>query len=148
MFDVNKYVGLWYEIARTPNFFEEEGAKNIRAEYKLNADGTINVLNTETRKDGKIYKIKGIASPADNMNKTLFSANIKFEGIPYPGDYNVMGIEEEYKISIVYSVNGKNLWILSRNKKISRETISIIMRNLIKSGYAEEVNALTFTLQE
>lgn len=71
MFDINKYTGLWYEIARTPNWFEEEGSTNITAEYKLSSDGKILVLNKEQRKDGKIYEKKGIATIVKNKGTII-----------------------------------------------------------------------------
>ncbi len=40
-----QYVGKWYEIKRYPMFFEDEN-KCVTAEYTLNPDGTIGVLNS------------------------------------------------------------------------------------------------------
>lgn len=57
--DLPKYLGLWYEIARTPNFFEDNTPKkngtrysacfNATADYALRAPGQIDIVNTCTR---------------------------------------------------------------------------------------------------
>lgn len=39
------YLGIWYEIERYEQFFQA-GGDCVRAQYTLNADGSINVLNT------------------------------------------------------------------------------------------------------
>ena len=43
-FDVNRYLGKWYEIARLDYFFENK-LNNTSAEYSLNTDGSVQVLN-------------------------------------------------------------------------------------------------------
>ena len=42
--DLTRYAGLWYEIARYPTAFDED-AVAVTAEYTLNDDGTVAVLN-------------------------------------------------------------------------------------------------------
>lgn len=148
MFDLSKYLGLWYEIARTPNFFQEDGSKNITAEYKLNCAGVIDVVNTETKKNGKIHKIKGSASIINNPKKPFFSAIINFENIPYPGDYNVIGIDKNYTLAVIYSFNTKVLWILSRTKKVNEQKLKNTLQNLINYGYSNEVKKLIYNIQE
>ncbi|XP_070504502.1 apolipoprotein D-like [Chironomus tepperi] len=39
------YLGIWYEIERYEQFFQA-GGDCVRAQYTLNADGSINVLNS------------------------------------------------------------------------------------------------------
>ena len=43
-FDLSKYIGKWYEIARLDHSFER-GLNNVTAEYSLRDDGGIKVLN-------------------------------------------------------------------------------------------------------
>lgn len=49
--DLSKYVGFWYELYRFPNFFEDNKKKgfghcyNATANYSVNTDGTIKVVN-------------------------------------------------------------------------------------------------------
>ncbi len=43
-FEINRYLGTWYEIARLDHRFER-GLNNISATYTLRDDGGVNVLN-------------------------------------------------------------------------------------------------------
>ena len=43
-FDVNNYLGKWYEIARLDHSFER-GLDQVTAEYSLRDDGGIKVIN-------------------------------------------------------------------------------------------------------
>lgn len=43
-FDINRYMGKWYEIARLDHSFER-GLNNVTAEYSLREDGVIRVIN-------------------------------------------------------------------------------------------------------
>ncbi|XP_012943443.1 apolipoprotein D-like [Aplysia californica] len=47
-FDPSRYLGTWYEYERFDNWFEA-GMDCVRAEYGLNPDQTISVLNAGTR---------------------------------------------------------------------------------------------------
>ena len=44
-FDVNKYLGTWYEIARF-DFRFEKNMNNVSAQYSLNEKGNVAVLNS------------------------------------------------------------------------------------------------------
>jgi len=51
-FDINRYLGTWYEIAKTPNFFEV-GCSSAKARYELMSSTSISVVNTCLGEDGK-----------------------------------------------------------------------------------------------
>ena len=57
--DLNRYLGEWYEIARFDHSFER-GVEQAKANYTLNEDGTIKVVNSGI-KDGKPKTAKGKA---------------------------------------------------------------------------------------
>ena len=44
-FDLDRYLGDWYEIARLDHSFER-GLDNVRASYSLNPDGSVKVINS------------------------------------------------------------------------------------------------------
>ena len=48
-FDLNRYLGRWYEIARFDHSFEK-GMDNVIAEYLLQDDGKVSVTNTGWKK--------------------------------------------------------------------------------------------------
>ena len=62
-FDLERYLGTWYEIARFNHSFER-GMDNAMAEYILQDDGTVFVMNTAW-KDGKFNVAEGKAKYKD-----------------------------------------------------------------------------------
>ena len=45
-FDATKYVGTWYEIKRDAVFNWELNANCVTAQYSLNSDGSLKVVNS------------------------------------------------------------------------------------------------------
>jgi apolipoprotein D and lipocalin family protein len=66
-FELNRYLGQWYEIARLDHSFEK-GLVNVTAEYSIREDGGVNVVNrgfsTKHKKwneaNGKAYFVNGV----------------------------------------------------------------------------------------
>jgi apolipoprotein D and lipocalin family protein len=61
--DLNRYMGVWYEIARYPNSFQE-GCVGSKATYALRDDGKVSVLNEcyDGSFSGKVRSAKGKVS--------------------------------------------------------------------------------------
>jgi len=62
--DLESYAGLWYEYARYDTIFDED-AEEVTAEYTLNDDGTVKVVNRGVRPDGTPTFIEGVARVLD-----------------------------------------------------------------------------------
>ena len=45
--DVPRYMGTWYEIARYPNWFQKKCVGDTRADYSLQPDGRVQVINRQ-----------------------------------------------------------------------------------------------------
>ena len=54
-FDLGRYLGTWYEIARYDNRFER-GLQEVRAEYRLLAPGRIEVVNSGADASGRRFR--------------------------------------------------------------------------------------------
>ena len=55
--EVPRYLGVWYEIAKFPNRFQRKCVGNTRAEYRLNDDGTVQVINRCKLESGEITRL-------------------------------------------------------------------------------------------
>ncbi len=62
--DLESYAGLWYEYARYDTPFDED-AEEVTAEYTLNDDGTVKVVNRGVSPDGNPTLIEGVARVLD-----------------------------------------------------------------------------------
>lgn len=130
-FDLSRYLGEWYEIARYDHSFED-GMDNTMARYILQDDGKVVVLNTGW-KDGKFKLAEGKAIYPDPQDK-LGSLRVSFFLFFY-SDYNVMLVDENYQISLVGSKSENYLWILSRTPVPDQELLNVILAEAESRGY-------------
>ena len=127
-FDLNRFLGSWYEIARFDHIFER-GMENTKALYTLRKDGKVDVLNTGL-KNGKHSEAKGVAKRTD----TPALLRVSFWG-PFYSDYRIMLIDEDYQYVLVGSGNDDYLWILARTPQISGEIKDKILAEAQRRGY-------------
>ncbi len=132
-FDLERYQGKWYEIARLPNRFEKDLVA-VTANYTLQDDGTVEVINRGRVKtlDGKLKESKGEArrrkgGKASELEVSFF--------LFFYGDYNVMELDPNYQWSLVGSSDDEYLWFLSRTPQME-DSVYQHMAELAKArGY-------------
>ena len=135
--DLKKYAGLWYEIAKIPNSFQDQCAYGTTAEYKIDEDGDIVVTNKCYDEDGEPDIAEGVAKVVDNKTSAKLEVSfVSFLGIrPFWGDYWIIGLDENYGWAVVGTPNRKYGWILSRTPSLPDETIKAIYDILKSNGY-------------
>ena len=134
--NINRYVGLWYEIAKIPNSFQDQCAYGTTAEYKIDEDGDIVVINSCYDEKNKIDVAEGLAKVVDKKsNAKLEVSFVSFLGIrPFWGDYWIIGLDENYQWAVVGTPSRKYGWILSRAPFLSDETMQKIF-SILKDQY-------------
>ncbi len=145
--DLEKYAGLWYEIARLPNSFQSDCDCNVTATYSLKEDGSISVLNRCLEEDGEYDESEGIAEIVDTKtNSKLEVSFVSIFGVNlFWGDYWIIGLDEDYNWAVVGTASRKYAWILSRTPEIEEAAKEEIFTILRKNGF--EKNELIFTEQ-
>ena len=135
-FDVNRYVGRWYEIARLDNRFER-GLEQITAEYSLLGDGGIKVLNSGINIDsGKREYAEGKGYFIDKPS--IGSLKVSFFG-PFYGGYHIIDLDKENYSYVMVSGSGKDyLWILARTPKLDETILSALKTKAKDLGYQTE----------
>jgi len=68
--DLARYSGLWYEVARLPNRFEDKCAADVTAEYKLVKADRVKVVNRCRKENGQITEAQGVARVAGKSGRT------------------------------------------------------------------------------
>ena len=137
--DINKYLGRWYEIAKIPKQFEPN-LTNVTADYSLNSDGTINIINSGYSFDDKV-SITGIAKQTDvpNLLKVSF-----FSGVG--SDYKILYVDQYYNYAVIGGKDKNTLWILSRFPFINYIILDLLIDIAASKGY--NTKNLTLTNQE
>lgn len=142
-FDLNQYVGKWYEIARLDHRFER-GLEKVTATYTIADDGTVRVENRGFAKNKQKWKdAVGKARFADQKN--IGHLEVSFFG-PFFGSYVVFELDQaNYQYSFV--TGGANtLWLLSRTPQVSDELKDKFLGTARALGY--DTDSLIFVNQE
>ena len=105
-FQADKYLGKWYEIARFDNSFEK-GMTNVYAEYSLNPDGTIKVVNS------------GITPSTGEKSYTI----------------GVAKFDENYKYAYVTGADKDYLWLLARTQTVPQNIKDDFINRAKALGY-------------
>lgn len=131
-FDVKRYLGKWYEIARL-DFKYERNLNNTTATYSLNEDGSIRVDNRGYNYITKQWKNAiGKAKPVGNPNVAMLK--VSFFG-PFYSGYNVIALDSEYRYALVAGKSLKYLWILSRETTIPEDVKQRYLKLADSLGY-------------
>ncbi|BDD05411.1 lipocalin family protein [Aureibacter tunicatorum] len=127
--DLEKYQGVWYEIASFPARFEK-GCSNVSAEYTLNMEkGYVTVENKcYLASKNKWKSIRGRAFPVEDSGNSKLKVRFFW---PFLGDYWIVALDEEdYAYAAVASPDYKYLWILSREKVMDEGVYQELLREL------------------
>lgn len=131
--DLDRYSGLWHEIARFPNFFQKSCTGAVTAEYSKLPDGRMGVLNSCAGKDGQVKSIRGSARAVPGSGNSRLK--VRFFG-PFEGDYWILALDEaSYQWALVGHPNRNYLWILSRDPQMDAATYKRIVGLAAAAGY-------------
>ena len=142
--DLNRYMGVWYEIARYPNSFQK-GCVGSKATYTLLDDGKVSVLNEcyDGSFSGKPRSAKGKAWVVDK--ETNAKLKVSFFWF-FSGDYWIIDLGRDYEYAVIGHPKRKYLWILSRTKEMDEGVYEGILSLLHDKQY--DTSKLIKTLQE
>ena len=114
-FDLSRYLGKWYEIARLDHSFER-GLSDVSANYRLQADGSVEVINRGYNAEkGEWKEAKGRA--VFTGEPTRGSLKVSFFG-PFYGGYHVAALDANYQWALVVGPDRSYFWILSRTRQL------------------------------
>lgn len=114
-FDLHRYLGKWYEVARIDHSFEK-GLQRTQAEYSLGRDGTIFVTNRGYDPKRGEWKVShGKAKPT--IAPDIAALKVSFFG-PFYSGYNVVALCKDYQWAMVIGSKLDYFWILSRKPSL------------------------------
>jgi apolipoprotein D and lipocalin family protein len=138
--DLERYAGLWYEVARLPNQFQNRCVAQVTAEYQLLPDGAIRVVNRCQAPNGKPIRAEGRArlakpgGPASRLKVRFAPAFLSWLSVVW-GDYWVLDLTEEYSAALVGTPDRRYLWILSRTPELDPAIYDRMVATAGASGF-------------
>ena len=138
--DLGQYAGLWYEISKFPQFFER-GLVGVTAEYTLEEDGRVRVVNSgfQGSFDAEKTSVEGYATAPDPTDTAKL--RVRFDFFPaslFPADYWIVALGDDYEYAVVSNPKRNTLWILSRTPTMDTEVYEGIVADLATRGFAVE----------
>jgi len=127
-FDMDRYLGTWYEAERYVNVLEA-GSRCVRTEYAKAKDGRILVANEIQN------RLTGIKRVLNGEIRTIVKGtesklNVKYSTLPYPVESSYTVLDTDYDdYSVVWSCSGlglfntQNAWVMTRERNPSVTTL-------------------------
>ncbi|MGI2126304.1 lipocalin family protein [Shewanella oncorhynchi] len=143
-FELNKYLGKWYEIARLDHSFER-GLSKVSAEYSLKEDGGVRVINrgfsaakNEWKEaEGKAYFVNG---DSEGYLKVSFFG-------PFYGSYVVFELDHEnYQYAFISGPDTGYLWLLAKTPNVPPEVLQKFVEMSKARGF--DTDNLIYVQQE
>jgi apolipoprotein D and lipocalin family protein len=131
-FELNRYLGKWYEIARLDHSFER-GLEAVSAEYSLRDDGGIRVINSGRNTDTQAnQEAEGRAYFVEQSD--LGYLKVSFFG-PFFGSYVIFELGENYQYAFIAGNTTNYLWLLSRTPQVSQALIDAFIVRANQLGF-------------
>ncbi|WP_298609372.1 lipocalin family protein [uncultured Thiothrix sp.] len=134
-FQLERYLGKWYEIARLDHSFER-GLEQVTATYSLNPDGSVRVLNRgfNTTKQ-QWQEAEGRAQFVDSPQ--VGRLKVSFFG-PFYGGYNIVELDAHYQYALIVGNDRSYLWILARTPRLDSTTQQGLIQRAQALGFATD----------
>ncbi|MCG2607255.1 lipocalin family protein [Acinetobacter sp. SM34] len=137
--ELDKYLGVWYEVARKPLYFQNKCDRDVTATYTLNENGNVAVDNRCYSKDGSLNQSIGEAF----VQNAPFNSKLKVSFLPDAirwlpvgrGDYWVLKIDDDYQIVLVGEPRRKYMWVLSRSPQPDQAVVKEYLEYAKSVGY-------------
>ncbi len=132
-FELNKYLGKWYEIARLDHSFER-GLSNVTAEYSMRSDGGVSVINRGFSQSKNEWKVAEGKAYFVNSNTEGY-LKVSFFG-PFYGSYVVFELDRNnYTYAFVSGPNTDYLWLLARTPSVGPEVMEKFIKMSAERGF-------------
>lgn len=135
-FELDRYLGKWYEVARLDHSFER-GLDKVTAEYSLLDGGGVKVVNRGySGKDAEWDEAEGKAYFVRNSDEGYLK--VSFFG-PFYGSYVIFELEKEnYSYAFVAGPDKSYLWFLSRTPTVSDDLMKKFVDKAAGLGFDTE----------
>lgn len=132
-FELERYLGTWYEIARLDHRFER-GLTRVQAQYSLREDDGVRVVNRGfDEKNGKWSESVGKAYFIGDSD--IGRLKVSFFG-PFYGAYNIVDLDQEnYRYAMVVGPNTRYLWILARDPNLDPAIVDLLVTKAKGLGF-------------
>ncbi|WKB54310.1 lipocalin family protein [Eleftheria terrae] len=138
--DLERYAGVWYEIACLPPARPEDlGASDVLVAFEWQPDGSCNVIQQCLRGDGSLQRQDGVVRAADPEQPSRLELSFAPAWLRWwPGswsDHWVLHVEADYSAALVGTPDRDGLWLLSRSPTLDEDTFAEFVLLAQQAGF-------------
>ena len=137
--DVPRYMGTWYEVAKYPNWFQRKCASSTQANYSLQSDGRVKVLNRCKNEQGEWTEALGAAKQIGGSTSAKLKVRFAPEWLSFIpqvwGDYWIIDLDPQYQWVVVSEPDRDYLWVLSRTPSLPAPLYQQLQAKLERLGF-------------
>ena len=147
--DIERFTGLWYQIARYYNPAEGDLAA-VTAEYSLNEDGTVKVVNRGLvgGLDGPPVSIEGFARVVDTETNAKLAVTFTDPPVQREFEFWIIELGEYYSYAVISNSMRSTLYIISRTPTMKDAVYQDLIDRLTLRGFDPDSIILTPQVDE
>lgn len=134
-FDLQRYLGRWYEIARIDHPYEA-GLTDTSADYRLRPDGRVDVHNRgfDARRS-RWRELHASAQPEGDAG----IAHLRLSPFwPVQASYLVFALDDDYQHALVSGPTHDYLWLMARTPRIRASHRAALLESARAAGFDTE----------
>jgi apolipoprotein D and lipocalin family protein len=138
--DLERYSGRWYEVARLPNRFQRRCVAEVTADYELQPDSSLRIVNGCRTGEGDHLRAEGKArladrrGPASRLKVRFAPAVLSFLPMVW-ADYWVLDLTDDYAAALVGTPDRRYLWVLSRTPTLDETVYQRLIETATRQGF-------------
>ncbi|HVT34731.1 MAG TPA: lipocalin family protein [Nevskiaceae bacterium] len=123
--DLDRYMGTWYVIGRTPSYNERRQVA-VTVDYARGQDGSIFIVQHSRDQDftHAPEQLSGRGSVVDPVSNALWSVKFPWSGAQ---DYAVVYLDDSYQHAIAVDAPHQRVWLLAREARVSDDTYEVYL---------------------
>lgn len=149
--EIDKFLGVWYEILRKPASLEKNCRRDITSTYTLNEYGHLQAEQQCINEDQQWIKRVGEAYPVNEPRYSKFKLSYMPEAIRWmpvgQNDYWILKLDQQYQMVLIGEPTGQSMWLLSRQPHPNQALVQQYLSYAKSLGY-EVDNVIYITHQK
>ncbi len=135
--ELDRFMGLWYEIASIAYFTQRRCVGNTTAEYTTRDDGYIQVRHACQCRDGSQTQTTGIARVIDPLANAKWEVSFLslFGTDMFWDDFWVLDVGQQYEYALIGIPSRRRGWLLARQPHIAEPTVAKWLGLFAQFGY-------------
>lgn len=148
-FELHRYLGTWYEIARIPEGHDADCAASVSTQYLAAADDSVSVLTRCSTAASQVRQTVGVVTqPEAGVGRLRVSYLPRGLGwLPVArADYWVVDIDPQYRYALVGTPDRSVLRVLARESGVPQKEFERLLTRARELGF--QTAQLSLTNQE